>query len=166
MPRKCRPTSLAEALAEREVESHKKALKRPKGSIPEVYLFFRSPKTIRIPFGPLRLMFPERKRSNSCHKGRCVKDGYRRFHASTPAHSLSSPLGSRSASRNIEPGERLLTSILCNVVAQHFTCQRLFWAYAVQCGGSPHALGRRLRRCNARAQHGQSRDQWMGIGIG
>src|SRR6266851_3666393 len=107
MPRKCRPTSLAEALAEREVESHKKALKRPKGSISEVYLFFRSPKTIRIPFGPLRLMFPERKRSNSCHKGRCVKDGYRRFHASTPGHSLSSPLGSRSASRNIEPGERL-----------------------------------------------------------
>ena len=158
MPRKCRPTSLAESLAERAVESHKKALKRPKGSISEVYLFFRSPKTIRIPFGPLRLMFRERKRSNSCHEGRRVKDGYRIFHSSTIAFPR---LGSRKASRKIEPGERLLTPILCNVVAQHFTCQQLFWAYAVQCSGSPHALGRRLRRCNARAQQGQSRDPWM-----
>jgi hypothetical protein len=36
-------------------------------------------------------MFRERKRSNSCHEGRRVKDGYRRFHSSTPGHSLSSP---------------------------------------------------------------------------
>src|SRR6266849_788628 len=100
MPRKCRPTSLAEALAEREVESHKKALKRPKGSISEVYLFFRSPKTIRIPFGPLRLMFRERKRSNSCHEGRRVKDGYGRFHSSTPGHSLSSPWEPEGFSEN------------------------------------------------------------------
>jgi hypothetical protein len=80
-------------------------------------------------------------------------------------HTWSLPflaLGSRKASRKIEPGERLLTPILCNVVAQHFTCQQLFWAYAVQCSGSPHALGRRLRRCNARAQQGQSRDPWNG----
>ena len=56
MLRNCRARSLAEALAECEVESHKKTPKRFKGSISEVYFFFRLGMTIRFGFGSLNLL--------------------------------------------------------------------------------------------------------------